>query len=310
MCILWQAPVFLLFLDCVWQLLQQFPSRLALTETFLTSLWDTQQLGLTDTFLFDSAWHRHRFSREGRRLAVVCLPCAWEWHLQFSQEDVLLFNNPLFSLRSTCDLEHVIASARGSLRRSVKNSASSDTSSAADSSYARTLTEHHSASLGRKKDLFREPPSQVLSPVSTTAARLQLWSQCYLRWCVPAQILEGGRPAAYLQQCLLVEEVVCLDHKLRVLEEERRRAVEREGGGAGGGGGGGEQRKGERLPRPHSGLVFSLESHSPLNSVQVTSSFPFAAAVTAKTQHKLISGPLSLYLLDSLVQYDYASSED
>ena len=281
-----QAPVFLLFLDCVWQLLQQFPSRLAMTETFLTTLWDTQQLGVTDTFLFDSAWHRQRFYREGRKLAVICLPCAWEWHLQFSEEDILLFNNPLFSLNTMCDLEDVITSARGSLKRAGKNSLVS--------SYAYRLNEFYSTATGRE-DLFKRPSSEVLAPVSTTAARLQLWSQCYLRWCVPAQILKGGQPASYLQQCLLVEEVVCLDHKLKILEEQQKSPV--------------GQRL-DRFPRPQSGLVFSLESCSPLNSVHVTSSFPFAAAVTTQMQHKLINGPLSLYLHDSLVQYDYANSED
>ena len=283
MCV--QSPVFLLFLDCVWQLLQQFPSRLAMTETFLTTLFDTQQLGITDTFLFDSAWQRQRFFREGRKLAIICLPSAWDWHQQFSEEDILLFNNPLYSLNTMHDLEDVITSARGSLKRAGKSPLAS--------SYAHTLTEYHSTTI-RRKDLFKKPSREVLTPVSSTAARLQLWSQCYLRWCVPAQILKGGQPASYLQQCLLVEEVVYLNYKLKILVEQKAE--------------GGQQQ--DRFPRPCSGLVFSLESHSPLNDIQVTSSFPFAAAVTAQMQHKLISGPLSLYLHDSLMQYDYTDSED
>ncbi|XP_076465235.1 myotubularin-related protein 10-B-like isoform X2 [Babylonia areolata] len=281
-----QSPVFLLFLDCVWQLLQQFPSRLAVTETFLTTLWDTQQLGLTDTFLFDSAWCRHRFYREGRRLAIVCLPSAWEWGLQFSEEDVMLFNNPLYTLTDTCDLEEVITSARGSLRRAGKLLPEAE-------SYTRSLTEFHFDTAGRR-DLFRRPESEVLLPIYTQVARLQLWSQCYLRWCVPAQILGGGRPAEYLQQCLLVEEVICLDHKLKVLEQQKSL----------------QERVRDRFPRPNSGLVFSQESQSALDSGFLTSSFPFPAAVTAQTQHRLISGPLTLYLHDSLVQYEYADSDD
>ncbi|KAK7116333.1 hypothetical protein V1264_002029 [Littorina saxatilis] len=280
-----QCPLFLMFLDCVWQLLQQFPSRLAMTETYLTSLWDTQQLGVTDTFLFDSAWHRQRFFREGGKLPEVSLPSAWDWHLQFSEEDILLFNNPLYSLFNSYDLENVIASAKGSLKRAGK--------SASTISYARSLTEFHGDCEGRK-DLFKRPNSDVLLPVSTTAARLQLWSQCYLRWCVPAQILGGGRPAGYLQQCLLVEEVICLDHKLKILQEQKKQ----------------RERGRDQFPRPQSGLVFSLEAQSQLNSCHLTSSFPFPAEVTAQTQHKLISGPLSLYLHDSLVEYEFANSED
>ena len=278
-----QSPVFLLFLDCVWQLLQQFPSRLGMTETFLTSLWDTVQLGITNTFLFDSAWHRNRFYRNGPKL-----PSAWDWRKQFSEEDILLFNNPLFALSTSYDLEQIVASAKGSLKRAGKSTSSV-------SSYTQTLNDYHGDfGGGRRGDLFKKPASDVLLPISTTAARLHLWSQCYLRWCVPAQILGGGRPAGYLQQCLLVEEVVCLDHKLKTLERQKAQAERGQGS----------------LPRPQSGLVFSLESQSALNSGYLTSSFPFPAAVTAQTQHKLISGPLTLYLHDSLVQYDYANAED
>lgn len=47
------APVFLLFLDCVWQLVQQFPSHFQFTETYLTTLWDCAHNQLFDTFLFN-----------------------------------------------------------------------------------------------------------------------------------------------------------------------------------------------------------------------------------------------------------------
>ncbi|KAL8602283.1 hypothetical protein ACOMHN_022796 [Nucella lapillus] len=287
-----QSPVFLLFLDCVWQLLQQFPSRLAMTETFLTSLWDTQHLGVTDTFLFDSARTRHRFYREGRKLSIVCLPSAWEWALQYSPEDIMLFNNPLYNLSQTCDLQEVIASAKGSLKRVGRLS---------PGNYTRSLTEFHFDLAGRR-DLFKKPQSDVLLPVSGAVASLQLWSQCYLRWCMPAQILGGGRPAAYLQQCLLAEEVVCLDHKLKILEQQKALMTAR----------GGKDPRGDRLARPNSGLVFSQESRSALRTSFLTSSFPFPATVTAQSQHKLISGPLALYLQDSLLEYDqeYANSDD
>lgn len=291
-----QSPVFLLFLDCVWQLLQQYPSRLAFTETYLTTLWDTMQIGVTDTFLFNNAHQRHNFKF---RLNPV-----WNWSLQFSEEDVLLFNNPLFSLNTICDLEAVIASARGSLKRSGHGQAPNG------NSYHRNLSEYFGNSRqGWGKDgLFKKPTSDVLLPVYTTTFVLQLWSQCYLRWSVPAQILGGGLPARYLQQCLLVEEVICLDHKLKLLQEQRKsRQLAEEGAGEGL-----NVASPQRLLRPQSGLVFSLDKSplSPLDSIYLTSSFPFPAAVTAQTQHKLINGPLSLYLHDSLVQYDYADSED
>jgi myotubularin-related protein 10/11/12 len=301
-----QSPVFLLFLDCVWQLLQQYPSRLAFTETFLTTMWDTMQLGITDTFLFNSAHQRKKFPCH--------LPPAWDWSLQFCEEDVVLFNNPLYSLNTTCDLEAVIKSAKGSLKREGSEGHSKLNT---NHSYHRALSEYYSDSplTMSKADLFKKPASDVLLPVLTSLASLELWTQCYLRWSVPAQILGGGPPAQYLRQCLLVEEVVCLNHKLSLLQEQLRtqRQAAEEGGGEGMVAERGQVTSPQRLPRPQSGLVFSLDksqTQSALDSLHLTSSFPFPATVTAQTQHKLISGPLSIYLHDSLLQYDYADSED
>lgn len=48
-----QSPLLLLFLDCVWQLLQQFPTKFEFTETYLTTLWDASHVSIFDTFLFD-----------------------------------------------------------------------------------------------------------------------------------------------------------------------------------------------------------------------------------------------------------------
>lgn len=58
LCIL-QSPLLLLFLDCVWQLLQQFPTKFEFTETYLTTLWDASHVSIFDTFLFDCERDRH-----------------------------------------------------------------------------------------------------------------------------------------------------------------------------------------------------------------------------------------------------------
>lgn len=49
-----QSPMFLLFLDAVWQLLQQFPQAFEFSETYLTTLWDSAHINIFETFLFDS----------------------------------------------------------------------------------------------------------------------------------------------------------------------------------------------------------------------------------------------------------------
>ncbi|XP_063627286.1 myotubularin-related protein 10-B [Cydia splendana] len=85
------APVFLLFLDCTWQLLQQFPDKFQFSETYLTTLWDCAHNHLFDTFLFNCP--------RDRELAVaknfVQRP-VWDWGEQFSEKDKALFYNPLY----------------------------------------------------------------------------------------------------------------------------------------------------------------------------------------------------------------------
>ena len=50
--------MFLLFLDCVHQLLLQFPARFEFTETLLVSLWDSLHVSVFDTFLFNTERER------------------------------------------------------------------------------------------------------------------------------------------------------------------------------------------------------------------------------------------------------------
>lgn len=53
-----QAPVFLLFLNCVWQLTKQFPSAFEFSESFLLHLYDMMQTCLYSNFIFDSPKRR------------------------------------------------------------------------------------------------------------------------------------------------------------------------------------------------------------------------------------------------------------
>lgn len=91
------SPIFLLFLDCVWQLLQQFPNAFQISETYLTTLWDAAHVSVFDTFLFNS--HHDRFLAEN---GSVILRSVWDWREQFTEKDIGLFCNPLFD-DSICD---------------------------------------------------------------------------------------------------------------------------------------------------------------------------------------------------------------
>lgn len=54
--------MFLLFLDCVWQLLQQFPAEFEFSEFFLLALHDSVRVPDTLTFLRDTPWERGKQS--------------------------------------------------------------------------------------------------------------------------------------------------------------------------------------------------------------------------------------------------------
>ncbi|ELU13417.1 hypothetical protein CAPTEDRAFT_222446 [Capitella teleta] len=62
-----KSPIFLLFLDCVWQLLQQFPSAFQFSEMYLTSIWDSACFGLFENFLFNCS-REHENAKSDTRL--------------------------------------------------------------------------------------------------------------------------------------------------------------------------------------------------------------------------------------------------
>lgn len=53
-----EAPIFLLFLDCVWQLVQQYPLAFEFSETYLTVLSDSINIPIFSTFFFNSPYEK------------------------------------------------------------------------------------------------------------------------------------------------------------------------------------------------------------------------------------------------------------
>ncbi|XP_015259816.1 PREDICTED: myotubularin-related protein 11, partial [Cyprinodon variegatus] len=99
------SPVFLLFLDCVWHLWFQFPSRFQLTDDFLLALHDSVHLPLFSTFLSNCQRERCKRSQNVSQSYTPVngwrdmlsphsssdpldppLPPVWDWALQYSQE--------------------------------------------------------------------------------------------------------------------------------------------------------------------------------------------------------------------------------
>lgn len=69
--------MFLLFLDCVWQLLQQFPAEFEFSEFFLLALHDSVRVPDTLTFLRNTPWERGKQSGQVSDLYFdlsSCLP--------------------------------------------------------------------------------------------------------------------------------------------------------------------------------------------------------------------------------------------
>ncbi|XP_029656881.2 myotubularin-related protein 10-A [Octopus sinensis] len=179
-----ESPVFLLFLDCVWQLTIQFPVQFEFTETYLTVLWDSLHTGLFGTFLF-SCQHQHvpencksmnqRCGNSATNISESCLPSIWRMLANANHKT--LFYNPLYVIYNSqicCDLANSI------------------------------------------KETYVSMKDQILYPqISLT----KLWAQCYIRWLFPGQINAGGKISVYLQQCLLVEEIFTLQNQISSLSK-------------------------------------------------------------------------------------------
>ncbi|KFV45087.1 Myotubularin-related protein 9, partial [Tyto alba] len=89
----WEAPVFLLFLDCVWQILRQFPCSFEFNEQFLVMLFEHAYASQFGTFLGNN---------ENERLVRVLAlnPLHIELYLAKKKKELSKFQNPLFEANS------------------------------------------------------------------------------------------------------------------------------------------------------------------------------------------------------------------
>lgn len=78
-----QAPVFLLFLDCTWQLLRQFPADFGFTEAFLLALHDSSFSPYFSTFRFSCQRQRDHGSMVRGR-GTLLHPQTFPFHPFFS----------------------------------------------------------------------------------------------------------------------------------------------------------------------------------------------------------------------------------
>ncbi|NXR24781.1 MTMRB protein, partial [Cinclus mexicanus] len=110
-----EAPVFLLFLDCTWQLLWQFPADFGFTEAFLLALHDSSFSPYFSTFRFSCQRQRgHSSMVRGRstqtyrpiggwpdpggprgRPRTCTFPPVWAWGRRYTRQQQEQFRNPV-----------------------------------------------------------------------------------------------------------------------------------------------------------------------------------------------------------------------
>lgn len=239
-----ESPLFLLFLDATWQLLEQYPAAFEFSETYLAVLGDSTRISLFGTFLFNSPHQRVKQSTEFAISKNIQLgdekglkfPSVWDWSLQFTAKDRTLFHNPLYVGRSTPCVRNSSVKA---FRRTKKNYSSTLRGMPASLrngllSDQESLPRRNSLILqvrpdppahaggqhGGLEQFFREwlcKPADlhgVLLP-HLSATHIKLWKLCYFRWVPEAQIDRGGFITAFHRLSLLADEVDVLSRTLR-----------------------------------------------------------------------------------------------
>uniref|UniRef100_A0A8C8XJS5 Myotubularin-related protein 12 n=1 Tax=Panthera leo TaxID=9689 RepID=A0A8C8XJS5_PANLE len=176
-----EVPVFLLFLDCVWQLVHQHPPAFDFTETYLTVLSDSLYIPIFSTFFFNSPHQKDNVHQ--RQLSLPLTQSKSSPKRGFFREET----------------DHLIKNLLG--KRISKLINSSD--------------ELHD-NLREFYDSWHSKPTDyhgLLLP-HIEGPEIKVWAQRYLRWIPEAQILGGGRAATVSKLLEMMEEVERLQEKI------------------------------------------------------------------------------------------------
>ncbi|XP_060763264.1 myotubularin-related protein 12 isoform X2 [Neoarius graeffei] len=302
-----QSPVFLLFLECVWQLVQQHSAAFQFSETYLTVLSDSVHVPVFSTFLFNSAHQRENTmkaeSQYSQRGPLTC-PAVWDWSVQFDCKAQQLFLNPLYSeklkqertLRKSPRGKHqrqlslpssafktplkkgFFKDETDSLKKLLRVKRLSRWMVSPESSVAGSTSEFYEAWQRRPPD-----PHGLLLPCLSGPA-MRLWTQRCLRWIPDSQIVGGGSVAVTNKLAELLAQVQELQSELEGRGCWDTQSVTR------------------RLqPRP---IAVTRAS------VRLSSSFPFASGRSWCSKPAIPTSLLhSLMVSDKLASQDDESSE-
>uniref|UniRef100_A0A6Q2YTW2 Myotubularin phosphatase domain-containing protein n=1 Tax=Esox lucius TaxID=8010 RepID=A0A6Q2YTW2_ESOLU len=300
-----ECPLFFLFLDCVWQIMNQYPAAFEFTDTYLTVLSDSMWIPLFSTFLFNCPQQRTENSIDFAKSKCIPLgeekalrfPPVWDWSQQFTLKDQALFNNPMYVGKgATC----VQNGAVKSFRRTKKNYSSTlrgmPTSLRNGLMDGDTLTRRSSLVLRLRPDfsqireVVESPTERFLRDWFSRPADLQgmllpqllpshlaLWRLYFLRWVPEARIPKGGPVTAYHKLSQVADEIEMLQNKLR----QYKGVTPVSSPGA--------------PPSDHSRMYFKASSTSEPSPEYLSSSFPFSP-VGNMCRRSILGTPLSKFL--------------
>ncbi|XP_077989112.1 myotubularin-related protein 10-like isoform X2 [Glandiceps talaboti] len=267
-----ESPVFLLFLDCVWQLTNQCPSAFGFTDTYLITLWDCSHHGLFETFIFNCERQRYRATVSDVKTPVQLIS-VWNWSLQFNDDDLSLFNNPLYFIRhklhTNCPgcRDDEVRTLLQYTSTPVKRPVNADSSKTPYRKLSEANQPQWDQSPQRvRQNILADSDGNLATKINPSSPAVKFWTQCYLRWVPYVHVVNGGPPSEYLQQCMLVDEIHYLRLKLHSL------------------------RTSTPLSKKHnrdSGLYFTYDG-SPKLGENFTSAFPFSP--NSSTLHLSHSG--------------------
>uniref|UniRef100_A0A2I3MFR7 Myotubularin-related protein 10 n=1 Tax=Papio anubis TaxID=9555 RepID=A0A2I3MFR7_PAPAN len=178
-----ESPLFLLFLDATWQLLEQYPAAFEFSETYLAVLYDSTRISLFGTFLFNSPHQRVKQSTKNYSSTLRGMPSALKNGI-ISDQELLPRRNSLI-LKPKPDPPQ------------QTNSQNSDMEQYFREWFSKPVNLH----------------AVILPRVSGT--HIKLWKLCYFRWVPEAQISLGGSITAFHKLSLLADEVDVLSRTLR-----------------------------------------------------------------------------------------------
>uniref|UniRef100_A0A3P9HFS8 Myotubularin related protein 10 n=1 Tax=Oryzias latipes TaxID=8090 RepID=A0A3P9HFS8_ORYLA len=235
-----ECPLFTLFLDCVWQMMNQYPAAFEFTEAYLTVLSDSMWIPLFSTFLFNSPKQRTQLLTDFAKNKAIppgedpagFFPAVWEWSQQFSTKDQTLFNNPMYVGKGSARVQNGEVKT---FRRTKKvySSTVRGTSSLPANGLKGNGERRRSSLVSELKpdfspvkvespsdrffrDWFSQPADQhgVLIPL-LMPSHVALWKLFFLRWVSEACIPNGGPITTYHKLSQLVDEIDILQSQLR-----------------------------------------------------------------------------------------------